>query len=405
MSEQYQININSQLPEGVAIENFGGITTLWLYDDLWQERLYEYVGRYEYVATYTLKQGSESFRQFGDFFTATIVYTKKERESLEQSYLSGSKIYGKVRLNETNYQLSEDKKTKLKEEGIQITDIESVCALPMPRENLYVKDSIRKLHRLEIPLPQTITSQDTIEMLQQLYEDCIRANRELCPHERNQYYAVKLLFYSSALTDEDKQKIYDECGNLNDEVEFERLRIKNEINEPLSQTEQDSLNALVKKESEKRIFLLKRALSDAGVNSITNLRKTQPDLIKNLLLIIGSFHPIRLNTLAHRHAIYLDLKGYLHILLRHVSETSVDSQPIKEKSKMLWNFEDLMCALKGVVDIIADEYDVKRDNQTGRIYWTGDKAIEFGGDYYTLQISPNGRIDTWYRMKNNILGK
>ena len=71
----------------------------------------------------------------------------------------------------------------------------------------------------------------------------------------------------------------------------------------------------------------------------------------------------------------------------------------------MWNFEDLKYAIKGVVGVIADDYDEKRDNQAGRMYWTGDKAIEFGGDYYTLQIAPNGRIDTWYRMKNNILGK
>lgn len=61
--------------------------------------------------------------------------------------------------------------------------------------------------------------------------------------------------------------------------------------------------------------------------------------------------------------------------------------------------------LKGVVDVIADDYDEKRDNQAGRMYWNGDKVIEFGGDYYMLQIAPKGRIDTWYRINNNILGK
>lgn len=88
-----------------------------------------------------------------------------------------------------------------------------------------------------------------------------------------------------------------------------------------------------------------------------------------------------------------------------LNETSVIYQPIAEKTKLMWNCEDLKYAIKGVVGVIADDYDEKRDNQAGRMYWTGDKAIEFGGDYYTLQIAPNGRIDTWYRMKNNILGK
>lgn len=71
----------------------------------------------------------------------------------------------------------------------------------------------------------------------------------------------------------------------------------------------------------------------------------------------------------------------------------------------MWNFADFEYAIKGVVGVIAYDYDEKRDNQAGRMYWNGDMVIGFGGDYCMLQIAPNGRIDTWYRIKNNILGK
>lgn len=382
---------------------FGGILSVQLMD-VWQERLYEYVGRNSYVANYTLKPESEAYEKYGADFTGTIAYTQKERETLEQKYQSGSKTYGIVRFNETNYQLSKEQIKRLREEGINITDIAFVYALPMPRENLYVRDSVRKPQRLEIPLPLGISYRQVVGAMQYIYEGCVKNNRDLCPHEWNDYLAVKLLFCPQMMTEDEKQKSHDEDGHIKDEILLSMIRTKKEIDGALADKEEKALKILERREKVKKLATFKTALQGSGTD-FKQMRQKQPEQTAKLMEELMAFHPIRLNTLAHRHAIYLDLKGYLHILLRHVKETSVESQPIAGKTKLMWNFEDLRYALKGVVGIIANEYDEKRDKQNGIIYWDHDKSIEFGGDYYALRLSPEGRVMTWYRRMNNVIGK
>lgn len=393
-----------QLPEGVRMDCIRGILSVQLMGEVWQERLYEYVGRNDYVANYSLKPESNAYKQYGADFTGTIAYTQKERETFEQTYQSGSKTYGIVRFNETNYQLTKEQIVSLRKDGIDITDIAFVYALPMPRENLFINDSVRKPHRMEIPLPLGISYRQVIGAMQYIYEECVRNNKELCPHEWNDYIAVKLLYYPEEMTDDEKRRSHDAEGHIYDDVVLAMIRIKKDIDGDLTNQEQEALKILERREKAKKIITFKTELQGSGTD-FKQMKQKQPEQTTRLMAELMEFHPIRLNTLAHRHAIYLDLEGYLHILLRHVNETSVESQPIKSKSKLMWNFEDLTYALKGVVGEIADEYDEKRDKQTGRIYWSGDKDIEFLGDYYTLQIAPNGRIETWFRRKNNLLGK
>lgn len=400
MNDQQKI----QLTEGVRMDCFGGILSVQLMDDIWQERLYEYVGRDAYVANYTLKPESEAFENYGADFTGTIAYTQKEREALEHAYQSGSKTYGRVRFNETNYQLSKEQIWRLREEGINITDIAFVYVLPMPRENLYVKDTVRKPHRLEIPMPSGLSYRQVIGAMQHIYEECVRANRELCPHEWNEYLAVKLMYYPEEMSESEKQRSHNEDGHIKDDIALAMIRTKKEIEGELTDNEEKALKILERRERSKKLATFKAALQGSGTN-FNQMRQKQPEQTAKLLEELMVFHPIRLNTLAHRHAIYLDLEGYLHILLRHVIETSVESQPIADKTKLMWNFEDMRYALKGVVGMIADEYDEKRENQNGIIYWDHDKSIEFGGDYYTLRLSPEGRVMTWYRRLNNVIGK
>ena len=71
----------------------------------------------------------------------------------------------------------------------------------------------------------------------------------------------------------------------------------------------------------------------------------------------------------------------------------------------MWNFKDFRYVIKGVVGVIADEYDKKRDLNDKMIYWKGNHSIEFCGDYYSLYISSIGRVETCFRIHNNVLGK
>lgn len=383
--------------------NIGGITTLWIINDIFIENLYENIGRYNYVACYTLKPDSESYNNYGADVTGTLVYTRNERENLEQSYKSGNKNIGKIRINESNLELSEDKRRCLKEDGIEITDIQYICVIPMPHENLYINDTVRKPKRIEITLPDDVSYQDSLFMLHHLYEKCIIQCRELCPHEWNEYLAVKLLYSPKELSDNERQNAFDSSGRINEEVSLTLLGIKNDLG-ILTDEELTIFQKLNQREFDRKLYVFDKALKGSG-SSIKQLTECQIELTAILLSTVIKFKPIRLNTLAHRHAIYLDLEGYLHILLRHVKETSLDLGPINEKTKFMWKFEDVIYALKGVVGVIADDYDIKRESNKGQIYWSGKKSIEFLGDYYDLRLDANGSVKTWFRRHNSILGK
>ena len=383
--------------------NIGGITTLWIINDIFIENLYENIGRYDYVACYTLKPDSESYNNYGADVTGTLVYTRNERENLEQSYKSGNKNIGKIRINESNLELSEDKRRCLKEDGIEITDIQYICVIPMPSENLYINDSIRKPKRIEITLPDDFSYQDSLLTLHHLYEKCIIQSRELCPHEWNEFLAVKLLYSPKELSDDERQKAYDSSGRINEEVFHTLLGIKKNLG-ILTDKELQTLQILNQREYDRKLYVFDKALKGSGA-SIKQLTECQIELAAILLSTVIKFKPIRLNTLAHRYTIYLDSEGYLHILLRHVKETSLDLGPINKKTKFMWKFEDVIYALKGVVGVIADDYDIKRESNKGQIYWSGKKSIEFLGDYYDLRLDANGSVKTWFRRHNSILGK
>lgn len=383
--------------------NIGGITTLWIINDIFIENLYENIGRYDYVACYTLKPDSESYNNYGADVTGTLVYTRNEREKLEQSYKSGNKNIGKIRINESNLELSEDKRRCLKEDGIEITDIQYICVIPMPHENLYINDTVRKPRRFEITLPDDVSYVGCLSMKQNLYVRCIKENRELCPHEWNEYLAFKYLNIPKGLTEYEKQKIYDSSGRISEEVFLSLLQIKKEVG-VLTDKELQAFKTLNQREFDRKLLVFDKALQDSK-SSLEQLTEHHIELAAVLLSEVIKFRPIRLNTLAHRHAIYLDLEGYLHILLRHVNETSLDLDFIKEKTKFMLKFEDVIYALKGVVGVIADDYDIKRESNKGQIYWSGKKSIEFLGDYYDLRLDANGSVKTWFRRHNSILGK
>lgn len=384
--------------------NIGGITTLWIINDIFIENLYENIGRYDYVACYTLKPDSESYNNYGADVTGTLVYTRNERENLEQSYKSGNKNIGKIRINESNLELSEDKRRCLKEDGIEITDIQYICVIPMPHENLYINDTVRKPRRIEITLPDDVSYVGCLSMKQNLYVRCIEENRELCPHEWNEYLAFKYINSPNGLTVDEKQKIYDTDNHIKEEIVLSILCIKKEMMVLSDDRENEALLELKKREWTKKLLIFEDALRNNGT-SFAQMKQKQSEKLTLLLVELIKFHPIRLNTLAHRHAIYLDLEGYLHMLLRHVNQTSVSYKPIEDKTKLMWNFEDFEYAIKGVIGVIADEYDKKRDLNDKTIYWKGNHSIEFCGDYYDLYISSTGRVETCFRRHNNILGK
>lgn len=389
-----------KIENGVCRLPFDNMTCYILYDSITQEALYKYVGRTEQVAVFDFKDNSKASATFGPSVTGSIYYNQRDREHLEGTYLNDVQSYGRIYIEETNLEITDEQHKQLKESGVDIAEIDKITVFPMPKDNLYVNPKQRVPHRLEIPIPRDISYKDMLVMMANIYAETIKKGNELCPFEKIDYASIKLICFPAMLTSEEKSFIFDEHGLIhNNEISLKYLTDRLEIGEKLSEKHLSDLQALRKWQLLERVQILDNVLKDNG-SSISQLVKHQPELCAPLLQEMLKFHPIRLNSRTNKHCIYLDWKGYLHILFRHVKEVSL--KQMNSKTKILWSIDDFSYAIKGCIAKISDDYDKRREQSTGKLYWKGVQSIHFEGDYYSVWIAPNGSVETWYRNESHV---
>ena len=114
------------------------------------------------------------------------------------------------------------------------------------------------------------------------------------------------------------------------------------------------------------------------------------------MLKILDFHECRYNSVG-KYLMYLSYNSFLHIYLRHVSELSVENQ-FSERSKFQLAEKDLDATMRKVLGSINDEYQAYKEiHPNNRFFRKGSKAYYFNGDYYDIDILPDGQIGTFYK--------
>lgn len=365
------------------------------------ENIYAGVGRDDKVATINFIPGTESYNAFGEDITCVLIYTQKERHSLdknieEEIYTSHGKV--KARILDLDFP---EKETKLLlTEGFNSRDIQCILVSNwnIGPKNTYHSTETRSIDTIIIPI-ESLPKGGDLSWMYGFKKRWVIDGVGLNPQERAFYLAGKIFFEPKNLSDTEKKEAYPN-GTISSEVEYELLKIKL-ITEVALHEEKVRLLKIDQSKTKENAELLNKYLVENG-SSLKKLTRDNQDAMIELMMRLDKFKDIRLS-ISGKKAIYLDMDRYLHILLRHVKEAKVNEK-FEHKDNFQWKEEDVfMVVLKHVVEDIDDEIQQHfLDNPDKRYSRYGDENIYYQGDYYTIHIEPTGRVSTFHKNKKVI---
>lgn len=361
-----------------------------------QEEIYAYAGAKDCVATLTLSQ--ESARVYGETLTVAFVYYQKERIALEKDKTALNDI-SNVKAKELLGELDSSLHAQLLKDGVPTKDIVEMLVGPETEDqNTYTSSHLRKPKVLEIPF-ESKGNGDDIRFMYGALCHFISDGIELTPEEHNEYLAYKIVLEPEKLTEKEKAEIFDENGKIvNQEVAYFWLMWKNNAGQ-LTEKNKEDLIQLAKNRIANRFELADKELENMGL-SLDKLVKNYPEKANLLISRIINFHERRYNIVG-KHLLYMSFKSFLHIYLRHVKELTVENQ-FGERSKFQLAEKDLNSTMNIVLDALNDEYQKYKDEHpNNRFFRKGNMAYYYNGDYYDIDILPDGQIGSFYKRIDN----
>ena len=361
-------------------------------DGFTQEKIYEYAGAKDCVATLTLSQ--ESAEVYGESLTVVFVYYQKDRMALEKDRMALNDI-SNVKAKELLGELDETLYTQLLKDGIPTKDIVEMLVGPASEENnTYGSSLLRNPKVLEIPFQSEGNGDDIFFMYGALCH-FIADGMELTPEEHNEYLAYKMVLEREKLTEKERKEIFDENGAIvNQEVGYFWLLWKKDTGK-LTEKNKTDLMQLSQNRLANRFGIADKELQSMGL-SFEKLVKSYPEKAALLFSKIISFHEHRYNVVG-KHLLYMSFESFLHIYLRHVKELAVENQ-FGERSKFQLAEKDLKATMDIVLGALNDEYQTYKDEHPdNRFFRKGNMAYYYNGDYYDVDILPDGQIGSFYK--------
>ena len=361
-------------------------------DGFTQEEIYEYAGAKDCVATLTLNQ--ESAKLYGESLTVVFVYYQKERIALEKDRTALNDI-SNVKAKELLGKLDGSLYDQLLKNGIPAKDIVEMLVGPDSEENnTYASPLLRKPKVLEIPIEGEDNGKDIYFMYGALCHFIVDGIG-LTPEEHNEYLAYKIVLEREKLTDKEREEIFDKNGAIvNQEVGYFWLLWKKEAGK-LTEKNKTDLMHLSQNRIANRFGLADQELQNMGL-SFEKLAKTYPKKAALLFSKIVNFHEYRYNVVG-KHLLYMSFESFLHIYLRHVKELAVENQ-FGERSKFQLAEKDLKATMDIVLGALNDEYQTYKDEHpNSRFFRKGNMAYYYNGDYYDVDILPDGQIGSFYK--------
>lgn len=364
-----------------------------------QEQLYISGGREDSVFTLTLREGSDSFKKYGEEITVCFVYTRDERKALEKDSASLNDVpCAKAKLLVPYGKEYEETAKELMNVGVYTKDIVQALVLPpFDKNNTFPSKEKRTPKVLEIPFQSQGKGKDIGWMygfLKRLKEKGVG----LMPEDNASYLAFKCIIEPALLTDDERHLVYDDEGKMNDDVLHHYLLWKQDA-EVITEEENKELSRLKKKRFDERMALLEKALKDQGL-SLSKLRTDYPNQAALILSKVITFNDRSFNS-SGQFPLYMNFETLLHIYLRHTDEMNVGGQ-FAERDKFQLEEKDILTVMNIVMRELNDEYQAfKEKNPDGRFFRSGKMAYYYNGDYYHVNVNADGSISTFYKGSGN----
>lgn len=359
-----------------------------------EEGLYAIAGKKDSVFTMTFLPGTESYERFGESVTGVIKYTQSKRKELDDflnGQLAGDDVgkehYGIVCIEVLELSVSEDRKEKLLK-GIPTAEVFSVIVIPnRETNNQFGSTEDRTPHILPIEI-DSIDPKNEQRICYGFLSRLVQEGVGLCPREVNEYLALKCLLEPHSLTVAEREKVYGVDGEMVDEVTEPYLGYKM-IHVNLNEDEKNRQSRIRRERLIERIKIIRKEIEKSGV-------KIEEQVAEVLSKKCVDFRERRYS-ITEKNPVYLDFKGYVHILMRHAREFKMNNGfEIKDKFQMEW--ENVHYVLGRVVKEVMAEYQKKRESgKTTDYIKNGDQAIYVLGDYYAIRIGGAGNIISFYK--------
>jgi len=378
-----------------------GLPSIEVYGDQFHyQDLYELVGKNQFMVTFNLRKGSESFNEYGGSILGVIYYDRKSLDALEESNVSEREVaITKIRVDSPHIELTEEKRGDLKYSGINVDDIESISFLPYKRETEAYETGEKKIPDIiEIEVDSSGVDVDVIN--QNYLVSKHNSGTTLIQYEKEQLIGITLAFNNGRID----SRILNEFGFTEDDLKA-NLNIWMSLYK-VKERRNQLIDVDKKNYGEIRNILslekFTKVLKELGAAEMPRSWSDSESLIlKKIFKSVEEFSP---SILMHgEKQVYWDLDSYIHIALRHLKDHQLGSFSLK--TPFPYRSNDLKSLIEKVLSRIEEEirqYLISSPESDFTRH--GKMAVFYNGDHYNLRINPEGRL-TQFHMVGSTFNK
>jgi hypothetical protein len=364
------------------------------------EEIYAMYGQFErkYISIEFHKY-SKSAEKFGRNISGVIVYSKAERENLEEIIHKDSvpRTNGLVKLESSDENLSVEQKEQLLNEGFTSGDIYEVLAANFPTNKTFGQVGIKEIPNT-IELKIDPTGFDVNRSNQWLLSQKIKNGHALTENDWAKFCGLS--FYlepQSVQLDIINQHGFNEDGTKKYMARFYELEAKL-FDRNISTDEIHEFNKFLMERKASRVEEISAELKRSTNKTLEKFKDEYPEIYKSLHRSRIEFEE---ETLAYYNLsipIFWDYPGFLHIYLRHCDELAIGGH-FESKTKFQYTYKDIRRILKIAIEELLPQISERlAQGKEFRIY--GDKSLYFNGNHYSLHILSNGRVAAFHPLEN-----
>lgn len=363
------------------------------------EDIYSFSGQEDKYSIFHFYPTSEAFKKYGDMVYGWIQYKKKERDALEEKIKvpSCERTDGKVILNGA---LQDDaKNTLLKDEGFLASEVMKFYNTNHhdSRGKQYGKPGTKEIpNTINIKFDPTGTDIYTMELY--ITGNKIKDGYKMPQHDLTSYYAVIYALDSDNLPNELKEMylFQEDKKTLTAEAEFKMLEVK--YHRKIATTEeQNRLSNLLAKRRMDRFKIVEKQLG-VSIKKIAEHGKSYPEEFVEMYNALMHFKTDTLTAYKTDYPIYLDFERFAHIYLKHYDKFFIPASTLRG-THFQYKYKDIRRLLTNIIEKLRGEIEVSLSS--GKEYRKySDQGYYFNGNYYTLRISPEGRVLQFHAQEN-----
>lgn len=359
------------------------------------ERLFAFIGNFDYTVNVQFKNNSESHNKFGLNITGLLIYSKEERKILNSKINSGLKneTDGNIRFKIVLKKgLSEPQITELYKIGFNNLDILSVCFLPFKSNNTYFNKRLKKLEDpIVIEINNNISNKEAYYMEYSLYKKRTDENDFLTNDEK-----LKMMALQKALKIKEQNAKYFH----NELVDSRKVDFNYKVEEIQYYIEEIDMFS---DDVARNKFLQVKSIVDSEFRSAGIEPNDATQMINYLgiysgLLQLGLSYQEKTVLYSTTPKIVLDFSGFLHVTFRHSNILNIGEKNI-DKSRIPYSLIEIdrlvASCLQSVEEEIKLHYKKHPDKRFSKF---GNELIRFNGNDYVIQINTQGIIETFYNQ-------